>query len=69
MIFPADSRLEGLAGNVNACSYLSANVADFVLLKVNNKLDARQALQAAVSPLSRRVQANRRHSRRRPPVD
>ena len=46
----ADSRLEGLAGNVNVCSYLSANAADFVLLKVNKKLDARQA--RLLSPLA-----------------
>jgi hypothetical protein len=61
----ADSRLEGLAGNVNVCSYLSANAADFVLLKVNKKLDARQARQAAYSAPSRRVQAKPPPFRRR----
>jgi hypothetical protein len=57
----ADSRLEGLAGNVNVGSYLSANAADFVLLKVNKKLVARQARQAAYSAPRAECRPNRRH--------
>ena len=58
----ADSRLEGLAGNVNVCSYLSANAADFVLLKVNKKLVARQARRQPTQPPRAECRPNRRHS-------
>ena len=57
----AGSRIERLSGNVNVCSYLSANAVDFVLLKVNKRLDVRQARQS-VSAIARVSQPKRSRS-------